>query len=202
MRRIVTDEAGRVDRIESLVSPSPVAGCHASPTGDRGVLAGPTVEQLVLTARTMKLETAVGTLLVVLAAPGCMPSHVIGPLEHEREEREKLLDRARNVGESEQTIERVFPPLTPDEVEQSKKQIYSCRSSYLWKNGLTWTGSIMVAIAGGVTVGGAYATGNNDTDGKIAFGVSAGSLAALGSALVAIGGIVQTGFTDRGCWVR
>lgn len=36
----------------------------------------------------------------------------------------------------------------------------------------------------------------------LTFGVSAGQLAALGGALVAVGSIVQTGFTDRGCWVR
>jgi hypothetical protein len=34
------------------------------------------------------------------------------------------------------------------------------------------------------------------------FGVSAGTLAALGSAFVAVGGIIQGSFTDRGCWVR
>ena len=78
----------------------------------------------------------------------------------------------------------------------------SCRSSYLWKNGLTWTGSVFVAAGAGITIGGAYATGNNDTTGKVVYGVSAGTLAALGSLLVAIGGIVQQGFTDRGCWVR
>jgi hypothetical protein len=72
----------------------------------------------------------------------------------------------------------------------------------MWKNGLTWTGSILVAAAGGITVGGAYVSGISDTANKVLLGVSVGSLAALGSALVAVGGIVQSGFTDRGCWVR
>jgi hypothetical protein len=99
-------------------------------------------------------------------------------------------------------INAVVPPLTADEVQAMKKQGDSCRASYLWKNGLTWTGGSMVAVASGFTIGGAYATGNNDTNGKIAFGVSAGTLAALGSVLVVVGALVQQGFTDRGCWVR
>jgi hypothetical protein len=76
----------------------------------------------------------------------------------------------------------------------------------MWKNGLTWTGSILVAAAGGISLG--YAAGASSTTGTIAttdkviFGVSVGSLATLGSVLVAVGGLVQTGFTDRGCWVK
>jgi hypothetical protein len=42
----------------------------------------------------------------------------------------------------------------------------------------------------------------HDERDKMLLGVSIGSLAALGSALVAVGGIVQTGFSDRGCWMR
>jgi hypothetical protein len=81
-------------------------------------------------------------------------------------------------------------PLLPEEEHSLQEENRSCRSSYLWKNGLTWTGSIFVAVAAELTVGGAYATGLNDTTGKILFGVSAGSLAALGSGLVAVGGIL------------
>jgi len=150
-------------------------------------------------------------LLFVLAASGCVPSRVIGPLQHEREERSKLLDRwveredrlhSRPSAISAEYLDVLFPPMTPEEEQAIQKENSSCRSSYVWKNGLTWTGSMFVAIAAGITVGGAYATGNNDTTGKLVFGVSAGTLAALGSGLVAIGGIIQNGFTDRGCSVR
>ena len=140
--------------------------------------------------------------LALAAASGCVPSSVIGPLQHERDEREKLLTRSRQSGVSEALLNTVVPPLTQEEVQSLKGQDSSCRTSYLWKNGLTWSGGILVAVAAGLTIGGAYATGLNDTTGKILFGVSAGSLAALGSAFVAVGGIIQGGFTDRGCWVR
>lgn len=94
------------------------------------------------------------------------------------------------------------PPLTPEEVQGIARENDSCRSAYMWKNALTWTGGVLVAVAAGVTIGGAYATGNNDTTGKIAFGVSAGSLAALGGVLVVVGGIINQRFTDRGCVVK
>jgi hypothetical protein len=159
----------------------------------------------------MIFRTVMGVLLVQAAASGCVPSSVIGPLQHERDERDTLLaqwaDRAhrapsRAPGVSEELLDALFPPMTPEEEQSIQKQNASCRSSYMWKNALTWTGSIFVAAAAGVTVGGAYATGNNDTTGKLLFGLSAGSLAALGGGLVAIGGIIQQGFTDRDCWVR
>jgi hypothetical protein len=150
----------------------------------------------------MVLRGATGLLLVLAAASGCTPSSVIGPLQHERDDRDKLLTRSRQSGVSEQLLNTVVPPLTSEEYQSIQKETDSCRARYLWKNGLTWTGSVFVAVAAGITVGGAYATGNNDTTGKLAFGVSAGSLAALGSGLVAIGGIIQQGFTDKGCWVK
>jgi hypothetical protein len=52
-----------------------------------------------------------------------------------------------------------------------------------------------------MTIGAAYTVGNNDATPKV-LGVSAGSLAALGSILVVVGDVIQQGFTDRGCWVR
>jgi len=147
------------------------------------------------------LDPVVGLLVVVATAAGCVPSRVRGPLQQEAEEREKLVVRARKSGVSEEILTAVAPPLTPEEMEARKRENSSCRSSYMWKNGMTWTGSVLVAVAAGITIGGAYATGNDDSSGKIIFGVSAGSLAALGGGLVAFGGIVQTGFTDRGCWI-
>jgi hypothetical protein len=39
----------------------------------------------------------------------------------------------------------------------------------------------------------------SDNTGKIAFGVSAGTLTTLGSGLVAVGGVIANGFTERGC---
>lgn len=139
-------------------------------------------------------------LLLALASPvGCVPSTIVGPLAHQQEERDHLLDRARKAGMSTDLLEKVVPPLTPEERRLADEQTDSCRSSYVRKNGLTWTGSGLVAAAAGLTIGGAYATGNNDMTGKLIFGVSAGTFAALGSGLVAIGGIIQQHFTDRGC---
>jgi hypothetical protein len=152
--------------------------------------------------RMTTLKATMGLLLVLATASGCVPSSVIGPLQHEGEERNRLLARARKAGLSEEVLNAVVPPLTQDESQTVEAENSSCRSSYMWKNGLTWTGSLFVATAGGLTIGAAYATGNNDTTPKLVYGVSAGSLAALGSMLVAIGGIIQQGFTDRGCWVR
>jgi hypothetical protein len=150
----------------------------------------------------MTIRAVMGTLLLSAAVSGCVPSSVFGPLQHEQDERERLLTRSKKAGVSEDVLNSIDPPLTPEEAQAVQPQNKSCRASYLWKNGLTWTGGIMVGVAAGFTIGGAYATSLDDTNGKVLFGVSAGSLAALGSVLVAVGGIVQQGFTDRGCWVR
>jgi hypothetical protein len=150
----------------------------------------------------MNARAVMGLLLVATTAPACVPASVIGPLQHERDVREKLLVRSRAAGVSDDLLNTVVPPLTPDELGAMQAESRSCRSSYLWKNGLTWTGSVFVAGAAGLTIGAALATGNNDANPKLVYGVSAGSLAALGSILVAVGGIVQQGFTDRGCWVK
>ncbi len=116
-----------------------------------------------------------------------------------------LLARARAAGASEETINRLIPPQTAAEAALARDQDSSCRNSYVWKNGLTWTGSILIAVAAGFTVGGAFLAGNNASStntGQIAFGVSAGTLATAGSGLVAVGGIVANGFVDRGCQSR
>jgi hypothetical protein len=158
----------------------------------------------VRTRRGMAIRCVVAAraLSVLVVASGCAPSSVIGPLQHEHDERDKLLARAKSSGVSDDLINTVAPPMTVEEEKAMFKETGSCRTSYMWKNGLTWTGSIFVAAAGGITVGGAYASAISDTANKVLLGVSVGSLAALGSALVAVGGIVQSGFTDRGCWVR
>jgi len=140
------------------------------------------------------------TLLFVLTtATACAPSTIVGPLSHQQEERDYLLNRAKQAGMSTDLLERVLPPMTPDENRLAGEQNHSCRSSYVQKNGFIWTGSGLVAVAAGLTIGAAYATSNNDMTGKLIFGVSAGTMAALGSGLVAIGGIIQQRFTDRGC---
>jgi hypothetical protein len=126
----------------------------------------------------------------------------MGPLQREQDDRDRLIVRASRAGISDDIVGTLAPPLTPDEERATKAQNGSCRSYYLWKNGLTWTGSTLVAVAAGFTIGAAYATHNNDSNATVAYGVSAGSLAALGSLLVAVGGVVQQGFTDRGCWVK
>jgi hypothetical protein len=136
---------------------------------------------------------------LLLAGPGCTPSHIVGPLSHSEDEREHLLTRAQVAGVSGDIVGRAFPPLTAEELDQAREQDSSCRSSYMWKNALTWTGSILIAVAAGITIGSAYATGNSDNTSKIAFGVSVGTLATFGAGLVAIGGIIGNGFTDRGC---
>lgn len=147
-------------------------------------------------------RSAIAMVLVLAGAPGCVPSHVMGPLRNERDERERLVVRARASGVSAEVLNAVVPPLTPEEEQRMQAQTDSCRTSYLWKNGLTWTGGALVGIAAGSTVVGAVATGNSDTTGKIVFGVSAGTLAALGTILQVIGGIIQVNFSDRGCVVK
>ncbi len=139
--------------------------------------------------------------MLVVGAAGCSPSNIMGPLAHEEDEREHLMMRAEATGSTSdlQLIDRVVPQLTPSEHALADEQTSSCRSSYMWKNALTWTGSLLIAGAAGFTIGGAYVTGNDDNTGKIAAGVSAASLATLGGGLVAIGGIIANGFTDRGC---
>ncbi|MDB4983360.1 MAG: hypothetical protein JWM82_4112 [Myxococcales bacterium] len=137
--------------------------------------------------------------LLMLAGTACAPSTIIGPLSHQQEERDRLVLRAITFGMSTDLLEQVMPPLTSEERILADEQDHSCRSSYKWKDGLTWTGSAMVAAAAGLTIGGAYATSNNDMTGKLAFGVSAGTMATLGGGLVALGGIIQERFSDRGC---
>jgi hypothetical protein len=151
----------------------------------------------------MTSRIAMLPLVVALAtAPGCVPSHVVGPLRHERDEREELVRRARSSGVSMEVLNAVVPPLTPEEEQRSEEETDSCRASYLWKNGLTWTGGALVGLAAASTIGGAFATGSSDTTGKIAFGVSAGTLAALGTIFQVVAGIIQVNFADRGCVVR
>jgi hypothetical protein len=144
---------------------------------------------------------AAGLLAALAVAPGCVPSSVIGPLQHERDERDTLLQRSRHAGGSEALLDALAPPLTAAELQAIPGEDASCRSSYVWKKGLTWTGGVFVAVAAGMTIGAAYAVGNNDTTPKV-LGVSAGTLAAFGSILVVVGAAIQQGFTDRGCWVR
>ena len=148
----------------------------------------------------IRCVVAVGALFVLVVASGCTPSSVIGPLQHEHDERDKMLARARSAGVSNDLINTVAPPLTVEEEKTMYKETGSCRNSYMWKNGLTWTGSILVAAAGGVALAGVDTNADRGT--LLGVGVSVGSLATLGTVLVAVGGIVQTGFTDRGCWVK
>jgi hypothetical protein len=123
-------------------------------------------------------------------------------LEYEREQREHLLERSRASGLSVELLNTVVPPLTPEEKQAIQGQNDSCRSSYMWKSALSWTGGSLIAVSAGMTISGALATGNSDTTGKIVFGVSAGSLAALGSIFEVTAGIIQQYFSDRGCIVK
>jgi len=87
----------------------------------------------------------IGLALALAAVPGCVPWHVVGPLRHERDERERLLVRSRASGVSVELLNTVVPPLTPEEDQAMQKQTDSCRTAYLWKNGLTWTGGGLVS---------------------------------------------------------
>jgi len=148
---------------------------------------------------TIKTRGMFAVMVVLASAPGCCPSTIIGPLSHQRQERDQLHERAIAAGKPVEILDGVFLPLTPEEEQRAGDQDGSCRSSYMWKNGLTWTGSVLVGLAAGLTIGAAYSS--SDTS-KVVFGVSAGTMAALGSALVAVGGILQQRFTDRGCTSR
>jgi hypothetical protein len=151
----------------------------------------------------MMKGATIGLLFAVATAPGCTPSSVMGPLQRQADERELILNRSRGSSLSVEVLNVVAPPLTAEEVNNIQRENESCRRAYMWKNALSWTGGVFVAVAAGVTIGGAYATGNNDTTGKLVFGVSAASLAALGGVLGVVGGIIhQSYFTDRGCVVK
>ncbi|HXN31099.1 MAG TPA: hypothetical protein VN894_04525 [Polyangiaceae bacterium] len=151
----------------------------------------------------MTFRTAtIGLLLVLATTPGCAPCSVFGPLQHQRDERDLLLLRSRGSALPIEVVNVIAPPLTPAELQAVDRENHSCRVSYIWKNALTWTGGVLVAVAAGVTVGGAYGTAINDSSLKIAFGVSAGTLAALGGVFGVLGGIVHQSFTERGCVVK
>jgi hypothetical protein len=152
-------------------------------------------------ANVMKGAT-IGIALAVAFASGCAPSHVIGPLRHDLDERERMVMRARAAGVSSELLNAVVPPPTSAEVQEMQHQTESCRATYMWKNALMWTGASLVAVAAGSTIVGALATGNSDTTGKIVFGISAGTLAASGTIFQIVAGILQVDFSDRGCVVR
>jgi hypothetical protein len=86
-------------------------------------------------------------LLVLLLSAGCTPSMIIGPLSYQRDERDHLMARARAAGMSTDLLAKVAPPLTPEEQRTADDQDSSCRASYIWKNGFTYTGSVLVAAA-------------------------------------------------------
>ena len=140
--------------------------------------------------------------LAVVLVAACAPWNVVGPLRREEDERERLLARARASGQALEVLNAMVPPLSPEEEQMISAQDGSCRASYLWKNALTWTGGSMVGVAAGSTILGGIATGNSDSNAKIAFGISGGTLAALGGILEVVAGILQIDFSDRGCFVR
>jgi hypothetical protein len=145
---------------------------------------------------------AVGVALALVSTIGCVPAEVVGSLRHEEDERQRLLIRARASGVSMEVLNAIVPPLTLEEEREMQAQDSSCRASYLWKNGFSWTGGGLVAVAAGSTIVGGIATGNDTNWAKILFGVSAGTLAALGGIFEVVAGVIQTNFADRGCVVR
>jgi len=145
---------------------------------------------------------ALGIALALVSLAGCVPAEVVGSLRHEEDERQRLLIRARASGVSMEVLNAIVPPLTLEEEREMQVQDSSCRASYLWKNGFNWTGGGLVAVAAGSTIVGGIATGNDTNWAKILFGVSAGTLAALGGIFEVVAGVIQTNFADRGCVVR
>ena len=141
------------------------------------------------------------SLLLLTCGVGCSHSQIVGPLSRQEDEREHLFDRARAAGVPTDVLQKVVPPLTADELRLAEEQDDSCRSSYGWKNGLTYTGSGLIAVAAGLTIGGTYATGNSDTTKQI-FGVTGGTTALFGTLLVAIGGIIQNHYSNHGCGTK
>ncbi|HEY6461174.1 MAG TPA: hypothetical protein VIY73_13510 [Polyangiaceae bacterium] len=140
--------------------------------------------------------------VTVTLASGCSPSNVRGPLAHQEEERDQFIERARRAGLSTEEIDKVMPPLTPEEKRLEREQDSSCRGSYMWKNALVWAGGALVATAAGFVVGGAIATGSSDSSTKVAFGISAGTIASLGGGLGAVAAIIQGRYSDRGCGTK
>lgn len=145
---------------------------------------------------------ALGIALALVSTSGCVPAEVVGALRHEEDERQRLLIRARASGVSMEVLNAIVPPLTLEEEREMQVQDSSCRASYLWKNGFNWTGGGLVAVAAGSTIVGGIATGTDTNWAKIVFGVSAGTLAALGGIFEVVAGVIQTNFADRGCVVR
>ncbi len=143
-----------------------------------------------------------GVALALVSTIGCVPAEVVGSLRHEEDERQRLLIRARASGVSMEVLNAIVPPLTLQEEREMQAQDSSCRASYLWKNGFNWTGGGLVAVAAGSTIVGGIATGTDTNWAKILFGVSAGTLAALGGIFEVVAGVIQTNFADRGCVVR
>jgi len=152
----------------------------------------------------MNFKTATTGLALILAtASGCTPCSVFGPLQHQRDEREQILARARASTFPVEFVNVIAPPLTPAELQAVDHENGSCRTTYIWKNALTWTGAVLVVLASGVVVvGGAYASEFNHLSGAIAFGVSAGSLATLGGIFGLGGDILHQSFTERGCVMK
>ena len=147
-----------------------------------------------------KIPTAMIVVVIPLAlAAGCAPSSIIGPLSHQQEERAHLLTRARKAGLSTNLLEKVAPPLTPDEEKLASEQDSSCRSSYVEKNAFIWTGGGLVAASAGLTIAGAFVTTIDTANDRLIFGIGAGTMAAVGSGLAAVGTIIQQRFIDRGC---
>src|SRR5580658_424762 len=84
--------------------------------------------------------------LALVSVMGCIPAEVVGSLRHEEDERERLLIRARGSGVSVDVLNAIVPPLSRDEKRAMQAQDNSCRASYLWKNGLSWTGGSLIAV--------------------------------------------------------
>lgn len=141
--------------------------------------------------------------LAAATSTGCTPCSVFGPLQHQKDEREQLLSRAREATLPVEVVNVIAPPLTRAEREAVDRENASCRASYLWKNALSWSGAVLVVAASGVVIaGGAYSEEFDHLAGTLAFGLSAGGLATLGGLLGLAGGMIHQSFTERGCVLK
>lgn len=66
---------------------------------------------------TFRAATAV-VMLAVVTTVGCTPCSVFGPLQHQRDEREQILARARASTVPVDVVNILAPPLTPAELEE------------------------------------------------------------------------------------
>jgi hypothetical protein len=139
--------------------------------------------------------------IVAAALLGC-GGEAVGPLQRSLDERAQIRSAERRGGVGVESVNTRFPPPTDAEIDAAKAENDGCTRANFWKNFLTGVGGVLTASGGGVTIGAAYATANNDSRTKLGLGVTAGALTATGGILVLAGAIIQQHFADTSCTPR